>query len=146
MASGAQIGAENVAAFHTWRASQSNDDFLQNIRGGQLSRTYITKGIGCSRSALLQNPQLRAAISDLESELRKERVLPPLSGSAAKEKAGTAKAYDSTKISHLKAEQRASALEKEVVALRAENEQLKDSLARFGELSEIVSELGLMPR
>lgn len=144
MGNGVKDGEKNVAAFVQWAATQSDDDFLQHVRGGQLNRSYIVKGVGCGRSALLQNPELRSLLENLESDLRERGILPPIALLAASE-TKSLRRHDPKANASLKAEQRASALEKEVVALRAEVAQLKASLRRYGELSEVIGELGLIP-
>lgn len=145
MGNGVKDGEKNVASFIQWAATQTDDDFLQHIRGGQLNRSYVVKGVGCGRSALLQNPQLRSLLENLESDLRERGILPPVAPLAASD-GKPLRQHDPKANASLKADQRASALEKEVVALRAENAQLKASLSRYGELSEVIGELGLIPQ
>lgn len=145
MGNGVKDGEKNVAAFIQWAATQTDDDFLQHIRGGQINRSYIVKGVGCGRSALLQNPQLRSLLENLESDLRERGILPPIATLASSD-GKPPRPHDPKANASLKADQRASALEKEVVALRAEVAQLKASLSRYGELSEAIGELGLIPQ
>lgn len=145
MGNGVIDGEKNVASFIQWAATQTDDDFLQHIRGGQLNRSYVVKGVGCGRSALLQNPQLRSLLENLETDLRERGILPPVAPSEASD-GKPLRQHDPKANASLRADQRAAALEKEVVALRAENAQLKASLSRYGELSEVIGELGLIPQ
>lgn len=78
MASGQQLAKHNLEQFRTWRATQTDEDFLQIIHLGRLKRVEIAKAIGCGKSALTQNPGLRAEIDALESELRNRGILPPV--------------------------------------------------------------------
>lgn len=145
MASGQQKAEENVAAFHAWVATQSDDDFRQMIHRGQLNRGDIAKGVGCGKSALRQNPVLKRALEQLETKLRKQGVLPPLTESA-KQNVDKPKEYDNTANRKLLESKRLSALEAENIELKAKVAELEERLERFGELSETLSEMGFMPR
>lgn len=138
-------GSENLCAFLAWSSTQSDDDFRQMIHGGKLNRSEISKGAGITRQCLTKNPRIRAAIEALERSLRDRGVLPPLAPDECADNKPLRR-HDPKANASLKADQRASALEKEVVALRAENAQLKASLSRYGELSEVIGELGLIPQ
>lgn len=138
-------GSENLTAFLEWSSTQVDDDFRQMIRGGQLNRREIGKGAGITTQCLTKNPRVKAALEVLEKSLRERGVLPsPAPEESAQDK--PLRPYDPKANTSLKADQRVSALEKEVVALKAEVAQLKASLSRYGELSEVIGELGLIPQ
>lgn len=145
MASGQQIAQQNLAAFETWKATQTDDDFKQITLRGQLNRVEVAKGIGCGRSALNQNPALKKALRSLEDELRNKGILPPLT-EAAKKTAKKPQAYDTSANRKLIDSKRVSSLEVENIELKAKIKELEKQLERFGELSETLSEMGLMPR
>ncbi|RUM50062.1 MAG: hypothetical protein DSY85_14295 [Marinomonas sp.] len=145
MANGRQIAQHNLAAFETWKATQTDDDFKQIILRGQLNRVEVAKGIGCGRSALNQNPALKKALRSLEDELRNKGILPPLT-EAAKKTAKNPQAYDTSANRKLIDSKRVSSLEVENIELKAKIKELEKQLERFGELSEALSEMGLMPR
>mgnify|MGYP000439308599 FL=1 len=145
MASGQQKAQQNLEAFEVWKATQTDDDFKQIIFRGQLNRIEVAKGIGCGKSALNQNPALKKALKTLEDELRGKGVLPPLTD-AAKKNADKPKAYDNTANRKLLDSKRVSSLEAENIELKAKVKELEKRLERFGELSETLSEMGLMPR
>ncbi|CAH1531403.1 VPA1267 family protein [Vibrio alginolyticus] len=145
MASGQQKAQHNLEAFKVWVATQSDDDFKQIIYRGQLNRIEVAKGIGCGKSALNQNPALKDALKALEDELRDRSILPPLTNSAKKNE-GKPKAYDNTANRKLFDSKRVSSLEAENIELKAKVKELEKRLERFGELSETLSEMGLMPR
>ena len=145
MASGQQRAQQNIDAFMQWQATQSNDDFKQITLKGQLNRTEIAKAVGCGKSALLQNPALRNALRLLEDSLREKGVLPPLTDAASKAVAGP-KLYDNTAHNRALESKRLSRLEAENIELEAKVKELENKLARFGELSETLSEIGFMPR
>ncbi|MDO6642039.1 VPA1267 family protein [Shewanella sp. 10N.286.51.B2] len=145
MAGGQQKAQQNLEAFEVWKATQTDDDFKQIVFRGQLNRIEVAKGIGCGKSALNQNPALKTALKALEDELRGKGVLPPLTN-AAKKNADKPKAYDNTANRKLLDSKRVSLLESENIELKAKVKELEKRLERFGELSETLSEMGLMPR
>jgi hypothetical protein len=145
MASGQQKAQHNLEAFKVWVATQSDDDLKQIIYRGQLNRIEVAKGIGCGKSALNQNPALKDALKALEDELRDRSILPPLTD-AAKKNADKPKAYDNTANRKLLDSKRVSSLEAENIEVKAKVKELEKRLERFGELSETLSEMGLMPR
>lgn len=145
MASGQQKAQQNLEAFEVWKATQTDDDFKQIVFRGQLNRIEVAKGTGCGKSALNQNPALRKALKALEGELRDRGVLPPLT-EAARKNEGKPQAYDNTANRKLLDSKRESSLEAENIELKAKVKELEKQLERFGELSETLSEMGLMPR
>ncbi|MCQ1061211.1 hypothetical protein LRP52_46370 [Photobacterium sp. ZSDE20] len=145
MASGQQKAQQNLEAFEVWKATQTDDDFKQIVFRGQLNRIEVAKGIGCGKSALNQNPALKKALKTLEDELRDKGVLPPLTD-AAKKNADKPIAYDNTANRKMLDSKRVSSLEAENIELKAKVKELEKQLERFGELSETLSEMGLMPR
>ncbi|MEF1339252.1 VPA1267 family protein, partial [Vibrio rotiferianus] len=134
-----------LEAFEVWKATQTDDEFKQIMFRGQLNRIEVAKGIGCGKSALNQNPALKKALKALEDELRGKGVLPPLTD-AAKKNGGKPQAYDNTANRKLLDSKRVSSLEAENIELKAKVKELEKRLERFGELSETLYEMGLMPR
>ncbi len=145
MASGQQKAQQNLEAFEVWKATQTDDEFKQIVFRGQLNNIEVAKGIGCGKSALTQNPALKKALKALEDELRSKGVLPPLTD-AAKKNEGKPQAYDNRANRKLLDSKRVSSLEAENIELKAKVRELEKRLDRFGELSETLSEMGLMPR
>ncbi len=145
MANGQQKAQQNVAAFEVWAATQTDDDFTQIIFRAQLNRGEIAKAIGCGKSALTQNPDLKKLLKALEDQLRDRGVLPPLTESAQKN-VNEPKLYDNTTNRKLLDSKRVSSLEAENLELKAKIQELENRLERFGELSETLAELGFMPR
>ncbi|HDY7678735.1 TPA: VPA1267 family protein [Vibrio vulnificus] len=145
MANGRQKAQQNVAAFEVWAATQTDDDFTQIIFRAQLNRGEIAKAIGCGKSALTQNPDLKKSLKALEDQLRDRGVLPPLTESAQKN-ANEPKLYDNTTNRKLLDSKRVSSLEAENLELKAKIQELENRLERFGELSETLAEMGFMPR
>lgn len=70
MASGQQQAEQNLNSFRSSVATQTDPYFKQIIFRGQLSLGEIATAIGCSKSALNQNPALKQELAKLEAELR----------------------------------------------------------------------------
>ena len=145
MGSGAEKAKEYVRAFELWMATQTDDDYQQIIHRGNLSRGEIAKAIGCGRSALAQNPELRRQLQQLEDGLRTQGVLPPLTAQA-KASSDNPKTYDPTAHRRQLDAKRVSTLEQENIELKAKVNELQRRLERYGELSETLAEMGFMPR
>ena len=145
MASGQQKAQQNLEAFEVWRETLTDDEFRQIIFRDQLNRNEVAKGVGCGKSALNQNPALKNSLKDLEDELRNRGVLPSLTDSA-KRSIDKPKVYDNTANRKLLDSKRVSLLEAENIELKVKVKELEKRLERFGELSETLSEMGLMPR
>ena len=145
MGSGAEKAKEYVRAFELWMATQTDDDYQQIIHRGNLSRGEIVKAIGCGRSALAQNPELRSQLQQLEDDLRAREVLPPLTAQA-KASTDSPKAYDPSAHRRQLDTKRVSTLEQENIELKAKVNELQRRLERYGELSETLAEMGFMPR
>ena len=145
MASGRQKAEQNIASFESWVATQSDEDFAQIVFGGKLNRSEIAKAVGCGKSALQQNPTMKKRLEELESGLRERSVMPPLTENAKKE-IDKPKEYDSTQNKRRHESMRLSVLEQENIELKTRVKDLESQLERYGELSESLSEIGIMPR
>ncbi|WP_111911720.1 VPA1267 family protein [Aeromonas media] len=145
MGSGAEKAKETIKAFELWMATQTDDSYRQLSYRGNLSRGEIAQAIGCGRSALVQNPGLRRQLQQLEYQLRERGVLPPLSAQATAS-IDHPRAYDPTAHRRLLDTKRVSTLEQENIELKAQLRELKARLERFGELSETLAEMGILPR
>ncbi|EKB1970470.1 hypothetical protein ACX07_05960 [Vibrio parahaemolyticus] len=145
MASGQQKAQQNLEAFMVWKATQTDSDFEDITFRGRLNREEVAKGVGCGKSALNQNPALKEALKALEDDLRNRGVLPALT-KPAKSNKDKPKPYDNTASRRLIDSKRVSKLETENIELKAKVKELESKLERFGELSETLSEMGLMPR
>lgn len=143
--SGQEKARENLDAFLTWVATQSDEDFKQIIFRGQLNRVEVAKAVGFGKSALIQNPALRSALAELEDGLREKGILPRLTEDAKKD-VDKPKLYDSSENRKRLDSRRLSSLEVENIELKAKLIELENKLKRFGELSETLAEMGFMPR
>lgn len=146
MANGQQKAQKNLNSFITWRASQTLEDFKQIVFRGQLNRGEIAKAIGCGKSALNQNPALKDALKLLEDELRTKGVLPTNALPSKEVNSTPCKKYDNAPFNQALDSNKLSALEAENVELKVKLKALESKLERFGELSETLSEMGLLPR
>ncbi len=145
MANGQQKALQNLEAFQVWQATQTHDDFQQIIVRGQLNRGEVAKAVGCGKSALTQNPALKKALALLEENLREKGVLPPLK-QPVKNSPEKPKQYDNTVNLKQLNSKRLSTLESENIELKAKVNELENKLKRYGELSETLYEMGIMPR
>tara|TARA_R110002073_G_scaffold120957_3_gene263168 strand:- start:4039 stop:4476 length:438 start_codon:yes stop_codon:yes gene_type:complete len=145
VANGQQKALQNLEAFQVWQATQTHDDFQQIIVRGQLNRGEVAKAVGCGKSALTQNPALKKALALLEENLREKGVLPPLK-QPVKNSPEKPKQYDNTVNLKQLNSKRLSTLESENKELKAKVNELENKLKRYGELSETLYEMGIMPR
>lgn len=143
MANGQQMAGANLAAFRAWAQSKSDYDFREYVHRGQLKRADISAECGFGKSALVQNPAIKAELEELEEALRKRGVLPV--GSLV---TGTGKPVirdAQAKQNRLDA-QRLDRLEQENASLRAELGKAKSMLERFQLMAAFLDETGRMPR
>ena len=145
MASGQQIAEQNVKTFATWVASKTDDDFRELAGRGVLSRKEIAIECGFAKSALDQNPRIKASLRELEDSLRERGVLPP-----AVEKSPDVPAKplvrEPGKLRGALDAERLRRLETDNASLKAEVAELKRSLEKHVILSEALSLTGRLPR
>lgn len=144
MSNGQEKARQNLSAFQSWAATQTDDDFKQILVRGQLNRSEVAKAIGIGKSALRQNPALKEALEKLEQDLRDRGVLPPLTETAQAQRSEP-KPYDPSVNQRAMESKRLSALEQENIELKARVETLEAKLRRYGELSEVLTEFGVAP-
>lgn len=142
---GQQLKEFYANAFESWKETQSDDDFMQIIYRGQLSRTEMAKAIGSQTSVFRQNPVVKESLQNLEDTLRERGVLPPRVQSTKTAKVEP-KEYSNKATTDILNIKRLAELETENVELRAKVEQLERQLEKYGELSETISEMGFIPR
>ncbi|MCO8165224.1 VPA1267 family protein [Pseudomonas sp. 21LCFQ010] len=146
MANGQQVAEENHAAFLAWAAGKSDSDFREYVHRGKLKRSEIATECGFGKSALTQNPAIRSALDNLESELRAVGVLPPLAVSLPGAQRAEPAQRDPTAKQRQRDGQRLNSLEQENASLRAELQAAKQMLERNTLLNEFLEETGRMPR
>lgn len=145
MPSGKQIAEQNVQTFAAWVAGKTDADFRQMVSRGVLSRTEIAKECGFAKSALDQNPRIKAALRELEQRLRDHGVLPPAVARDPSEPSGPVMREPGQTRTAIEAE-RLRRLEQENAALRAEIGELKRTLEQFVVLRDALSMTGRLPR
>ena len=145
MASGRQIAEENLQAFLRWMAGKSDDDYRAMALRGVLSRKEMAKECGFAKSALDQNPRIKAALRELEDDLRQRLVLPPVVAKATSEAQAPRMRELGGQRALLDAE-RLRRLEQENASLRAENAELKRLLSQHAILREALALTGRLPR
>ena len=144
MSSGQERARQNLSAFQSWVATQTDDDFKQIIFRGQLNRGEVAKAIGIGKSALRQNPAIKTALDNLEQNLRDRGVLPELTETAQAQRSEP-KRYDPSVNQRAMESRRLSVLEQENIELKARVATLEAKLKRYGELSEVLTEFGVAP-
>lgn len=145
MANGQQMAEQNLLAFSAWLASKTDDDFRQLVSRGVLSRKEIAIECGFSKSALDQNPRIKAALQATEAALRNRGVLPPAVRKAPGQEVEPLMREAGKQKLGLDAE-RLRRLEQENASLRAENGELKRQLERFTVIREALAVTGRAPR
>jgi len=143
MANGQQKSEENYQKFLTWMSNKTDNDYKQMVYRGQLSRKEIATECHIGKSALTQNPQIKAELTLLEDELRVRGVLPE---KVVHKETDNLPVRDTEKPKNRRDSMRLSRLEQEATALRAENNHLKLMLEKYELLDEAIAESGRMPR
>lgn len=146
MASGQQVAEINVELFAAWAASKTDADFREMTVRGQLSRTEIAKECGFAKSALAQNPRIKAALAELETRLREQGVLPSLAEKGSKAPSERLQREGQGVGATQQDLERLRRLEQENAALRAEVAELKFALERHAVIREALELTGRMPR
>lgn len=145
MASGQQIAEQNVQTFVSWLASKTDDDFREMASRGVLSRKEIATECGFAKSALDQNPRIKASLRKLEDALRARGVL-PLAVEKTAEESGKPLMREPGKLRGALDAERLRRLETDNAALKAEVSELKRSLEKHAILSEALALTGRVPR
>lgn len=145
MASGQQLAEQNFVAFNTWLSSKTDDDFRQMASRGVLSRKEIAIECGFSKSALDQNPRIKAALRAAEQALRERGVLPP-TAEKSPEQPGEPLMREVGKQKFSLDAERLRRLEQENASLRSEVGELKRQLERYAVIQEALSLTGRVPR
>ena len=129
--------AENIDLFEGWIARQTNADFKNLVRRGQLNRQEVAQQVGFAKSVLRQNPAVKARLERLEDDLRPIGILPEKKEQRFKEeKENKPKKYD------VEAGQRSND-KRRLQELEAQCLELKAKLKRYEELSEVLTEMGI---
>lgn len=145
MSSGRQLGEQNVAVFAAWVASKTDDDFRAMANRGVLLRKDVAKECGFAKSALDQNPRIKAALHELEEGLRLRGVLPP----AVERDPEAPQAPVMREPGRLRAAQEAERLrrlEQENAGLKAEVAELKRTVEKYAVLRDALALTGRLPR
>lgn len=145
MASGRQLAEQNVAVFAAWMASKSDDEFRAMVSRGVLSRTEVAKECGFAKSALDQNPRIKAALRELEDGLRLSGVLPPAVERDLKA-SETPLFREPGRLRFAEDAERLRRLEQENAALKAEVAELKRAVEKYAVLRDALASTGRLPR
>lgn len=142
---GQEIAKKNVLTFAAWVASKTDDDFRAMTTRGVLSRKEIAIECGFSKSALDQNPRIKASLREVEDSLRIRGVLPqPIERNVDEvakpqmREVGIQRAVLGT--------ERLRRLENDNAVLKAENDELKRQLEKHSILRDALALTGRVPR
>lgn len=136
---------QNVHNFIQWSATMTDKDYIEIIFRDKLNRREVANACGFAKSVLQQNPKVKELLQDLENELRKRKVLPEIIESSS-EKISSPQEYDQKQEGLLSDSKRVSKLEVENLELKTRVKFLENQLQRYTELSEIMSDMGFLPR
>ena len=145
MASGRQLGEQNYQTFVAWMAGKTDEEFRSMESRGVLSRKEIAIECGFAKSALDQNPAIKASLSELERSLRSRGVLPlPAEQNCDVGALPVQRERDASRSS-IEAE-RLRRLEQENASLRAEVSELKRIVEQYAVLRDALALSGRVPR
>lgn len=145
MSNGRRLSEQNVAKFVAWRAGKSDDDFRTIANRGALSRKEVAKECGFAKSALAQNPQIKAALRELEDVLRLRGVLLP----AVKSGPDAPMAPVTDESGHdgnSQVTERLRLLKQENAGLKAEVADLKRTIENYAVLRDALAMAERLPR
>jgi hypothetical protein len=145
MSSGRQQGEVNAKLFAAWAASKNDDDFRAIANRGVLSRTEVARECGFAKSALDQNPRIKAALRELENGLRSRGVL-PMAAEQATVAGETPEVREPGRLRAALDVERLRRLEQENAGLKAEVAELKRTLEKYAVLQDALSLTGRLPR
>lgn len=141
---------ENIDKFRAWKATMDDEAIVEYIYRGDLNKRQIARDADVGYSAMKPengNPQLINEIDEYRKELRERGILPELTEQGKQINSGKEPILrDTANRKIASAQRRSSALEEEVIALRAKVQTLEDELSRFKELSQVLDELGVIPK
>ena len=160
---------QNLEAFAEWSSCKTHDEFSLMVYRGSLNREKIALACGFTKSALRQNPAIKAALLALEDRLRSEGILPDVNNgqhdTAAKLNAGADAQQTVTEICQPfhsdsigatetpSQRARPSSLESTIRRLQSENasqraeiHELRHKLAKLTALQDALSKTGRLPR
>ncbi len=145
MANGQQLSQLNFETFIAWIASKTDDDFRALASRGVLSRKEVATECGFSKSALEQNPRIKAALHELENGLRRRGVLPPVV-ERYPETPHPPLVRDAGRLRATQDGERLRRLEQENAGLRAELAELKRAIEKYAVLRDALTLTGRLPR
>lgn len=140
----------NIDKFRAWKATMDDNAVIEYVYRGSLNKRKVARDADIGYSAVKPengNPELLAEIDEYQSQLRERGVLPSLTDKGKKVESGESSVFrDTANRKAANAQRRSSALEEENIALQAKVKQLESELMRFKEMSEVLSELGVVPK
>lgn len=135
MSNGQQLAEKNFLTFTRWVDSKDDEEFRSIVHRGVISRKLIAEDCGFAKSALSQNPRIKAALCELEERLRSKDILPPLleKNDEVKQSAPLRENFQPFTTKELK---QLHHLQKENESLNNEMEKLKKTLEGYAMLQK----------
>lgn len=137
---GQERAEQNFLAFQTWATAKTDADFREMVMQGRLNRGEISRECAFGRSALVQNPRIKAALHELEEQLRARGILPaqaPTDTVPLRAKGQLQAATDAERLRKLEAEN---------AGLHAELTELRRRLKRFEAMESLLVKTGRLAR
>jgi hypothetical protein len=137
---GQERADESFLAFQNWVSAKTEADFREIVTKGRLNRGEICRECNFGRSALVQNPRIKEALSHLEEQLRARGVLPAFASDVSVPFRPKGQFQSTTDAERLRK------LEAENAGLRAELAEARSRLRRFESLETLLIETGRLAR
>ena len=137
---------KNFQTFLAWVASQTDEQYRELSSRGVLSRTKIAEQCDFAKSALSQNPRIKAELKRIEDGLKARGVLPE-SSEKRESSIPAPLAYDGVPtMTGTDDKNRVHRLEVENANLRAELGETKRMLSQFTVMQDVLNQTGRLPR
>lgn len=137
---------KNLQIFLAWAASQNDDQYRELLSRGVLSRTKIAEQCDFAKSALNQNPRIKAELKRIEDELKARGVLPESFEKTDSAIPATLTHDGGPTMTGKDGENRIHRLEVENANLRAELGETKRMLSQFTVMQDVLNQTGRLPR
>ncbi|MDP3619980.1 MAG: VPA1267 family protein [Ramlibacter sp.] len=143
---GQEQAEQNYHAWRQWLESKDDRDFRALAAGGKLKRSEIIRECGFNRSALRQNPRIKAGLAELESDLRERGILAAVALESSESDQELEPLRQRQQTTGALTNARLQDLERRVQTLDEENKELRGRLARFENWERHLLSTGRMPR
>jgi hypothetical protein len=120
-----------LAIFSQWKSAQTDEDYRKIATRGQLNRKSVAAQCGFCKSVLVQNPSVRAALTELENNLKARGLLDYRSSSDSKSAGKSGSNYQQFA---------------DIDSLQKRLTEAESALQMFEKLEKLMIETGRLPR